>query len=168
MWETVENVEQGPSAFPQLLWSLGLIPVPVGDHWSIVLDVLFCGVTLAGLCHLHRTNMPFWKIDKPVRRLMGPNPFRAHDTIGSRRAVRPVPRWRPGADAIPRPRHRVSHGRGLPPDAPRGRHRRVAPVRVERMEGPDGEQLYVNAEHDGTVGVVTLSRERTRGTWIAN
>ena len=27
----------------------GLIPVAVSDHWSFVLDVLFCGVTLAGL-----------------------------------------------------------------------------------------------------------------------
>jgi hypothetical protein len=33
------------------------------------------------------------------------------------------------------------------------------PAALERMDGPDWEQLYVNAEHDGTVGVVTLSRE---------
>ncbi len=30
--------------------------------------------------------MPFWKIDKLVRRLLGPNPFRAHDAIGARGA----------------------------------------------------------------------------------
>src|SRR5262249_1607091 len=50
VWETVEA---GPSAARQLLWSLGLIPVPVSDDWSFVLDVLFCGVTLAGL-RVHR------------------------------------------------------------------------------------------------------------------
>ena len=33
------------------------------------------------------------------------------------------------------------------------------PKALEQMEGPDWEQLYVNAEHDGTVGVVTISRE---------
>ena len=28
-----------------------------------------------------------------------------------------------------------------------------------RSSSPDWQQLYVNAEHDGTVGVVTISRE---------
>ncbi|MHC4974545.1 MAG: hypothetical protein ACYTG3_19700, partial [Planctomycetota bacterium] len=80
IWEIVEDE---PSAVTQLLWSLGMIPVPVSDDWSFVLDVLFCGVTLAGLKYHHATNMPFWKIDKFVRKLLGPNPFRAHDAIGA-------------------------------------------------------------------------------------
>jgi len=80
IWEVVESK---PSAITKLLWSLGLIPVPVSDHWSFVLDVLFCGITLAGLRYHEATNMPFWKIDKYVRKIMGPNPFRAHDVIGA-------------------------------------------------------------------------------------
>jgi hypothetical protein len=80
IWEIVESE---PSAVTKLLWSLGLIPVPVSDHWSFVLDVLFCGITLAGLRYHKATNMPFWKIDKYVRKIMGPNPFRAHDVIGA-------------------------------------------------------------------------------------
>ncbi|MGB5849146.1 MAG: hypothetical protein WBH40_11705 [Ignavibacteriaceae bacterium] len=80
IWEIVESE---PSAVTKLLWSLGLIPVPVSDHWSFVLDVLFCGITLAGLRYHQATNMPFWKIDKYVRKIMGPNPFRAHDVIGA-------------------------------------------------------------------------------------
>jgi enoyl-CoA hydratase/carnithine racemase len=242
-----EVVEQTPSDFTRLLWALGLIPVAVSDHWSFVLDVLFCGVTLAGLRHHRRTNMPFWKIDKLTRRLLGPNPFRAHDAIGSKGAdfltwsclhhlsevygdlfrptpelierkdtgqawyppdhLRPVVDWtlteaeaqgiprrapgtvvpddRPAAPRAPRgtggpERDRQScapsserslddacawahggaiHGRGLPPRSPGGGRRRRHPKTLERMDGPDWEQLYVNAEHDGTVGVVTLSRE---------
>ena len=67
----------------QLLWSLGLVPVMVGDYWSFVLDVLFTGLTQAGIRYHEATNMPFWKIDKYVRQSGGPNPFRAHDTIGA-------------------------------------------------------------------------------------
>jgi enoyl-CoA hydratase/carnithine racemase/3-hydroxyacyl-CoA dehydrogenase len=78
-----EIVEPEPSAITQLLWSLGMIPIPVSDNWSFVLDVLFCGITLAGLRYHHATNMPFWKIDKYVRKTVGPNPFRAHDVIGA-------------------------------------------------------------------------------------
>ena len=74
-----EIVEPEPSAVTQLLWAIGLVPVPVSDYWSFVLDVLFCGVTHAGLQYHRASNMPFWKIDKLVRRLLGPNPFRAHD-----------------------------------------------------------------------------------------
>jgi 3-hydroxyacyl-CoA dehydrogenase len=81
-----EIVEPEPSAVTQLLWALGLLPVPVSDHWSFVLDVLFCGVTLAGLRYHDASNMPFWKIDKFVRKLLGPNPFRAHDAIGAKGA----------------------------------------------------------------------------------
>ena len=38
MWEVVE---EEPSAITQLLWALGLVPIPVSDDWSFVLDVLF-------------------------------------------------------------------------------------------------------------------------------
>jgi len=83
VWEVVEPT---PSAVTQMLWALGLVPMPVSDDWSFVLDVLFCGVTLAGLKTHRATNMPFWKIDKLTRRLIGANPFRAHDAIGSKGA----------------------------------------------------------------------------------
>jgi hypothetical protein len=83
LWEVVESE---PSAVTQLMWALGLIPVPVSDHWSFVLDVLFCGITLAGLQYHEASNMPFWKIDKLVRKWVGPNPFRAHDVIGAQGA----------------------------------------------------------------------------------
>jgi len=78
-----EVVEASPSPVTQLMWAVGLIPVPVSDDWSFVLDVLFCGITLAGLKYAHARNMPYWKIDKLVRKLVGPNPFRAHDAIGA-------------------------------------------------------------------------------------
>lgn len=81
-----EIVEAKPSAITQLFWALGLIPVPVSDHWSFVLDVLFCGLTLTGLRYYRSANMPFWKIDKYIRRLLGPNPYRAHDAIGAKGA----------------------------------------------------------------------------------
>lgn len=80
LWEIVEDQ---PSKITQLFWSLGMIPVPVSDHWSFVLDVLFCGLTLAGLRYHHASNMPYWKIDKFIRRSLGPNPLRAHDAIGA-------------------------------------------------------------------------------------
>jgi len=83
IWETVETQ---PSSFTHLLWALGLIPIPVSDHWSFVLDVLFCGLTLAGLRYHRASNMPFWKIDKYIRKYLGPNPFRAHDVIGAKGA----------------------------------------------------------------------------------
>ena len=243
-----EVVESEPSDVTRLLWALGLVPVPVSDHWSFVLDVLFCGVTLAGLRHHQRTNMPFWKIDKLTRRLLGPNPFRAHDAIGAKGAdfltwsclhhlsevygelFRPTPElverkdtgqpWyppdhlRPVVDwslseteheafrvALLGPLFQMTslllherrahpailnaigelcaqfrHGalatmRALGPATVRSTveayhrvHPEAArsawhPETLERMEGPDWEQLYVNAEHDGTIGVVTLSRE---------
>ncbi len=81
-----EIVEAKPSPGTQLFWALGLTPIPVSDHWSFVLDVLFCGLTLAALRYHRASNMPFWKIDKYVRKLMGPNPFRAHDAIGAKGA----------------------------------------------------------------------------------
>jgi hypothetical protein len=83
LWETVEKE---PTDVTRMLWALGLIPTPVSDDWSFVLDVLFCGILHAGL-KIHRaTNMPFWKIDKLIRRMVGPNPFRAHDVIGAKGA----------------------------------------------------------------------------------
>ena len=81
-----EFVEPEPSPIAQLFWALGLVPVPVGDYWSFILDVLFCGITLAGFRFHRATNMPFWKIDKFIRKLVGPNPLRAHDAIGAKGA----------------------------------------------------------------------------------
>ena len=249
VWEVVEPQQPGgPSAITHLLWSLGLIPVAVSDHWSFVLDVLFCGVTLNGLRHHRRSNMPFWKIDKLTRRLMGANPFRAHDVIGSKGAdfltwsclhhlsevygelFRPTPElterkdtgqaWyppdhlRPVVDwTLSETEHEafrvamlgplfqmaslllherrahpavlnaigelcaqfrsgiLAQMRAIGPSAVRSTveawHRTCPeaaasawhPETLERMDGPDWDQLYVNAEHDGTVGVVTLSRE---------
>ena len=81
-----EIVEDQPSAITQLLWALGLQPMDVSDDWSFVLDVLFCGVTNSAIRYHHARNMPYWKIDKFVRRLLGANPFRAHDAIGAKGA----------------------------------------------------------------------------------
>jgi enoyl-CoA hydratase/carnithine racemase/3-hydroxyacyl-CoA dehydrogenase len=78
-----EIVEEEPSAITRMLWALGLIPVAVSDDWSFVLDVLFCGVTHAALRYHEASNMPEWKVDKFARKLVGPNPFRAHDAIGA-------------------------------------------------------------------------------------
>jgi len=247
-----EIVEPAPSAVTQLLWALGLLPVPVGDHWSFVLDVLFCGLTLAALRYHDATNMPYWKLDKYVRRLLGPNPFRAHDAIGAKGAnfltwsclhhldlhygklfrttatleerkdsgeswyppnhFRPLVNWRLDADGeeelstwILGPLFQMtalmvheerSHlalmnaigelcaqlTRGTPallrstgaeaavriveryhqlhPGAAASPWR---PEALARMDSPEWQQLYVNAEHDGTVGVITLSRESYNG-----
>ncbi len=245
IWEVVEPE---PSAVTRLLWALGLIPVPVSDHWSFVLDVLFCGITLAALRYHDASNVPFWKVDKLVRKLAGPNPFRAHDVIGSKGAdfltwsclhhlsqqygdvftptadlverketgeswyppnhFRPLVDWkldgedeeifrtwvlgplfhmtsllvherrshfanlnaigelcaqfRKGALALAR-----EHGADeilrivgayheLHPEAAGAAWH---PEAFEAMDTPEWQQLYVNAEHDGEVGVVTLSRE---------
>jgi enoyl-CoA hydratase/carnithine racemase len=245
VWETVEPE---PSDVTRLLWALGLIPVPVGDQWSFVLDVLFCGVTLAGLRAHRATNLPFWKIDKLVRRLIGPNPFRAHDAIGAKGAdfltwsclhhlaqeygalfaptpelderkdtgqpwyppdhFRPLVDWpltgeeldefririlgpvfqmtslmlherrahlahlnaigelcaqfRPGVLAALRaigPNQAIATveaSHRLYPEAARSAWH---PEALENMDTPEWRQLYVNAEHDGRVGVITLSRE---------
>jgi enoyl-CoA hydratase/carnithine racemase len=83
IWECVE----GPEApFAKLAWALGMIPLPVADQWSFVLDVLFCGLTKAAARYNETSNMPAWKVDKHVRRLLGPNPLRAHDAIGPKGA----------------------------------------------------------------------------------
>jgi enoyl-CoA hydratase/carnithine racemase len=246
VWETVELAEG--SEIPRLLWALGLVPMPMADRWSFVLDVVFCGITLAGLRYHRATNTPFWKVDKLVRRLLGPNPFRAHDAIGAKGAnfltwsclhhlaehygelFRPTPelaeRKETGQDWYP-PNHfrpvvgwsldgdgedalaawllgplvqmtalmlheerahpaslnaigelcaQLRRGvlatlRDLGPDRARElveryhrRHPEAArspwhPETLGRLEEPALQQLYVNAEHDGTVGVVTLGRE---------
>lgn len=79
-----EIVEDKTSVQTQLLWSMGLIPMKVSDDWSFVLDVFFCGLMNAS-CRYHTvSNMPYWKIDKYVRQISGPNPFRAHDAIGAK------------------------------------------------------------------------------------
>ena len=78
-----EVVEPIPSDITKLLWTLGLMPVPVKDSWSFVLDVIFCGLTLAGTRCRCASNMPYWKIDRHIRLLLGPKPFRAHDVIGA-------------------------------------------------------------------------------------
>lgn len=245
LWEIVEPT---PSAVTQLLWSLGLIPMPVSDNWSFILDVLFCGVTLAGLRFHHTANMPFWKIDKFIRKLLGPNPFRAHDAIGAQGAnfltwsclhhlseeygdvfkptpelvehkdtgqnwyppnhFRPLVDWRLGRDEeetfrtwilgplfqmtslmLHERRGHLTHlnaigelcaqfrkgilavARDIGPagvvstvDAYHRLHSAAArgswfPDAFSSMDKPEWQQLYVNAEHDGNVGVITISRE---------
>lgn len=240
VWEVVE---EKPSAITHLLLSLGLVPVPVGDHWSFILDVLFCGITQAAIRYHRATNMPFWKVDKYVRRLLGPNPLRAHDAIGPGASFltwsclhhlaerygdvfrpspellrrkesgeswyssnRPTVDWemddeeefenwvlgplfqmtslllhekrahlshmnaigelcaqftrgilsfirRYGADNVIR---RVEAYHRLHPEAASASWH---PDAFEGMGDPKWQQLYVNAEHDGRVGVITISRE---------
>jgi len=245
VWEVVE---EETSSITQLLWALGLVPVPVSDDWSFVLDVLFCGVTLAGLRYHRATNMPFWKIDKFVRKFVGPNPFRAHDVIGAGGAdfltwsclhhlgekygalFRPTPElderrvtgqnWYPlnhfrplvnwpmndeeeenftswlqgplfqmASLMLHERRGHLSHinaigelcaefRRGIlamirsvgaevaikTVEAYHRLHPEAAescwyPAVFEQIGSPEWQQLYVNAEHDGNVGVITISRE---------
>jgi enoyl-CoA hydratase len=243
-----EIVEPKPTPVTQLFWSMGLIPVVVSDDWSFVLDVLFCGVTHAALLYHRASNMPFWKVDKYVRRLVGPNPFRAHDAIGAAGAnfltwsclhhlgktygelfeptavlderkrtgvswyppnhFRPLVDWRMtdaedeefrswilgpifqmtslmlhekrghlshinaigelcaqfrggvltqirtlGADAVIR---RVEAYHRLHPAAAK---RAWHPEALAAIASPEWQQLYVNAEHNGEVGVITINRE---------
>ena len=246
VWEVVEPE---PSPVTQLFWSLGLIPIAVSDDWSFVLDVLFCGITHAGLLYHRASNMPFWKVDKYVRRLVGPNPFRAHDAIGAAGAnfltwsclhhlaeqygdlfrpttvleehrrtgaswyppnhFRPLVDWKmteaddeefrswilgPIFQATALMLHEkrghlshinaigelcaqfrdgvLAHMRRLGPDAviaqveayhklhPATAKQSWHPEALRAMDTPEWRQLYVNAEHDGTTGVVTISRER--------
>jgi len=243
-----EIVEPEPSAVTRLLWSLGMIPMMVSDDWSFVLDVFFCGLTLAASRYHEASNMPYWKIDKFVRRLIGPNPFRAHDAIGAAGANfltwsclhhlsqhygglftpsdaleekrvsgqnwYPMNHFRPLVDwalsdeenqafetwllgpmfqmtslMVHEKRSHLStmnaigelcaqFTRGLPAvirargaDAARGiveqyhtLHPQAAegawfPEAFEAIETPEWQQLYVNAEHDGTVGVIAIGRE---------
>ena len=241
-----EIVETEPSDITQLLWALGLIPIAVSDHWSFVLDVLFCGLTLAATRYHETTNMPFWKVDKFVRRSLGPNPFRAHDAIGARGAnfltwsclhhlaqhygalfepsvvleehkdsganwyppnhFRPLVNWSlddeteletwvhgplfqmaslmvseershlAQINAIGELCAQFSRGvlaeiRARGADAavstveayhkvhPEAAAQAWHPDAFARVETPEWQQLYVNAEHDGMVGVISLSRE---------
>ena len=243
-----EIAEEETSSITQLLWALGLIPIPVSDDWSFVLDVLFCGVTLAGLRYHRATNMPFWKIDKYVRKFMGPNPFRAHDVIGAKGSnfltwsclhdlaeqygplFRPTPElderkvtgqgwypldhfrplidwpmdreaedeftsWTRGALfqmtslILHEQRGHLSHVNAIGELCAQFRRGILAMIRsagaeaaietveayhrlhpeaagncwypdvFEELGSPEWQQLYVNAEHDGKVGVITVSRE---------
>jgi len=245
VWEVVE---EETSSITQLLWALGLIPIPVSDHWSFVLDVLFCGLTLASLRYHRASNMPFWKIDKYVRKSLGPNPFRALDVIGAKAAnfltwsclhhlaqqygalFRPTPElderqvtgqnwyplnhFRPLVDwpidagqqeeftswiqgalfqmvslMLHEQRGHLAHINAIGELCAQFRRGILAVIRsvgaeaaVKRVEAyhrlhpeaagscwypdvfdglgsPEWQQLYVNAEHDGKVGVVTISRE---------
>ncbi|NQT35923.1 MAG: hypothetical protein HQ581_00450 [Planctomycetes bacterium] len=249
VWEVVE---EETSPITQLLWALGLIPVPVSDDWSFVLDVLFCGVTLAGLRYHRATNMPFWKIDKYIRKFVGPNPFRAHDVIGAGGAnfltwsclhhlaqqygplfrptaelderqvtgqdwypldhFRPLVNWSMDDEAedefsswiqgplfqmasliLHQQRGHLSHINAIGElcaqfrpgvlamirsvggeaaiktvEAYHRLHPEAAgsswyPAEFEQLGSPEWQQLYVNAEHDGNVGVITISRETYNG-----
>jgi len=247
-----EIVEETPSPITQLLWSMGLLPMEVGDHWAFILDVLFCGVTSAALQYHERSNTPYWKIDKFVRKYFGPNPLRAHDAIGAKGAnfltwsclhhlsKEYGPLFEPTADLTERketgqgwypPNHfrplvdwaltaadeeefraaiagpiiqmtalmlheRRSHlsqmnaigeicaqfrsgvlalirsmgaakAKALVaayhaqnPDAAKSAWHAEA---LDRISEPEWQQLYVNAEHDGQVGVITISRESYNG-----
>jgi enoyl-CoA hydratase/carnithine racemase len=243
-----EVVEKAPSDITKLLWALGLLPMEVSDHWSFILDVLFCGVMLAALRYHASSNMPYWKIDKFVRKHFGPNPLRAHDAIGAKGAnfltwsclhhlqqhygevfaptadlverketgqdwyppnhFRPLVDWSLTADdedafqtAIAGPlihmtslllheqrshlaqmnaigelcaqfrqgplamiRRMGADKAILRVEAYHAKHAAAArsawhPGAFERLGEPEWQQLYVNAEHDGGVGVITISRE---------
>jgi enoyl-CoA hydratase/carnithine racemase/3-hydroxyacyl-CoA dehydrogenase len=249
VWEVVESK---PSAITQLFWALGLIPIPVSDDWSFILDVLFCGVTLAADRYHLATNMPFWKVDKYVRRLLGPNPFRAHDAIGAKGATfltwsclhhlsgiygdlftptvdfdvrkvsgetwyplnhfRPLVNWSLTADEektfeawilgpmLQMTSLLVQEKRGEPAHIniigelcaqfrsgimavvrslgaekaraivgayhelhPQAAKKAWHPDAFDRIGDPDWQQLYVNAEHNGKFGVVTIGRESYNG-----
>lgn len=240
VWEVVEKK---PSPITQLLLALGLIPIPVGDYWSFILDVLFCGITQAAIRYHEATNMPYWKVDKYIRRLVGPNPLRAHDAIGPGASFltwsclhhlaemygevfRPSPElvrrknsgeaWyssnRPIVDwalddeellktwvlgpifqmtslMLHEKRAPLAHMNAIGElcaqftkginafirnygaenvirtvKAYHKLHKDAAgscwyPEVFAKMDSPEWQQLYVNAEHDGKVGVITISRE---------
>jgi enoyl-CoA hydratase/carnithine racemase/3-hydroxyacyl-CoA dehydrogenase len=243
-----EIVEEKPSAITKLLWSIGLLPVQVSDHWAFILDVLFCGITLAALRYAATSNMPYWKVDKFVRKHYGANPFRAHDVIGSKGSdfltwsclhhleqeygslftptadlverkdtgqawyppnhFRPLVDWTltkadedafktaisgpliqmtalmlherraslPAMNAIGELCAQFRQGvvamiREMGPEAavarvqashakfPAAARSAWHPEALARVAEPEGQQLYVNAEHDGQVGVISISRE---------
>ncbi len=251
VWEVVEEESANgttSSAITQLFWALGLMPMPVADRWSFVLDVLFCGLTLAATRYHEASGMPFWRVDKLVRKLLGPNPFRAHDAIGTKGATfltwtclrhlsehygalfapspiiaeradtgqtwyppnhfRPLVQWTLDGDEEDELRTRmlgplfqmtalmlheqrahlsyinsigelcaqlapgvlarirdcgaeaaiqaVEAYHRLDPQAATGAWH---PDAFDRIETPEWQQLYVNAEHDGTAGVITIGRE---------
>lgn len=243
-----EIVEPEPSKITQLMWALGLIPVPVSDDWSFVLDVLFTGLFLAALRYHGASNMPLWKVDKFIRKHLGANPFRAHDAIGAKGAnfltwsclhhlskqygdvfkptleleqhkesgrewypmnhFRPLVNWTLDNEEeevfrtwvlggliqmtslmLHEKRGHLSHinsigeicaqfrsgilalTRDLGADAaikmvekyhtlhPEAAKKAWHPDVFEQVESPAWQQLYVNAEHDGTAGVITIGRE---------
>lgn len=243
-----EIVEPEPSSITKLLWSIGLIPIPVSDHWSFVLDVLFCGITLAGLRYHKASNMPYWKIDKYIRKFVGPNPFRAHDVIGAKGAnfltwsclhhldnaygelflptaditerkdsgqnwyppdhFRPIVNWKLADQEsddfltwimgplfqmtsimLHEQRGNLANINAIGELCAQFRSGIIATIRstgtesaikivesyhklhpeaanttwypemFEKMSDPEWQQLYVNAEHDGKAGVITISRE---------
>ena len=243
-----ETVAADSPDIDKLLWSLGLVPMPVSDDWSFVLDVIFCGLTNSSAWYHHASNMPFWKIDKIVRKRLGPNPFRAHDAIGAKGAnfltwsclhhlsehygalFEPAPelteRKETGQNWYPPNHFRPMVDWSLDEDEMREMEARIAgplvqmttlmlaenrshfthmnaigevcaqlrngvlalvrrlgadyarelveryhalepaaagkawhPEELDRLDSPEWQQLYVNAEHDGTVGLLTLSRE---------
>ena len=245
MWEVVEPET---SDVTRLFWALGLIPTPVSDNWSFVLDVLFCGVTLAATRYHEATNMPVWKIDKFVRKLVGPNPLRAHDAIGAKGATfltwsclhhlnktygglfeptraieavkehgqnwfplnhfRPLVNWSQTDDEeedfkawilgpliqmtsliLHENRAHFSHINTIGELCAQFRKGLLATIRnlgseeplklvdayhklhpasagpswhpevFQNMDSPEWQQLYVNAEHDGNAGVITIGRE---------
>ncbi|UCF06248.1 MAG: hypothetical protein JSV33_04265 [bacterium] len=245
IWEIVESK---PSPGTQLFWALGMIPIPVSDDWSFVLDVLFCGLMAAGTRYHEASNMPYWKMDKYIRKHLGPNPFRAHDVIGAKGANfltwsclhhcgknygavfeptrelverkesgqnwYPMNHFRPLVDwslegeeeeefktwilgplyqmtslLLREKRSHLSHMNAIGELCAQFRHGILAAIRrlgadtvldlVKRyhklhpeaakkswypdvfgtIEGADWQQLYVNAEHDGNAGVITISRE---------
>lgn len=248
VWEVVED---SPSDITKLIWAMGLQPVPVGDHWSFILDVLFCGVTLAAIRYHEATNMPYWKLDKYVRRLVGPNPLRAHDAIGPgasfltwsclhhlagqygalfepagdlvRRknsgeawysSFRPVVDWGMDDEALleawvlgplfqmtslllKEDRGSLAHinaigelcaqfSKGILATArsfgaekvikvveayhrlhPEAAKQAWYPEVFDQISSPEWQMLYVNAEHDGEVGVVSVSRESLNWDVIA-
>jgi enoyl-CoA hydratase/carnithine racemase len=222
--------------------------MPVSDNWSFVLDVLFCGLTLAALRYARASNMPYWKVDKYVRRTLGPNPIRAHDAIGAAGAnfltwsclhhlsehygpvftpaeelvyrkdsgqdwyplnhLRPVVNWSMTADEegdylswllgpvlqmtslmLHENRAHLSHMNAIGELCAQFRSGVLAMIRkmgadaaIDRVEAyhklhpeaatsswypetfsgiesPEWQQLYVNAEHDGSVGAISISRE---------
>lgn len=247
-----EIVEPSPSDQTKLLWSMGLIPVEVGDQWSFVLDVFFCGLMLAALRYHSATNTPFWKTDKFVRQIIGPNPFRAHDAIGAKGAnfltwscLHHLDKeygelFKPTDDLV---EHKDSGMNWYPPDHfrpmvnwsksdddaemlhtmifgalfqmttimlhekrsdlstmnaigelcaqftkgmlatmrsygeekvlktikdyhrlhPESANTKWYPEVLKQMSSPEWQQLYVNAEHDGKAGVITISRESYNG-----
>jgi enoyl-CoA hydratase/carnithine racemase len=243
-----EIVEPKPSPVTQLFWALGMIPMPVSDDWSFVLDVLFCGLMAAGTRYHEASNMPYWKMDKYIRKHIGPNPFRAHDVIGAKGAnfltwsclhhcsknygavfeltselverkesgqnwypmnhFRPLVNWtldeadeeefrtwilgplcQMASLMLNEKRSHLSHMNAIGELCAQFRHGILADIRrigadeaiklveayhglhpeaatrswypdaFEGIGGADWQQLYVNAEHDGKAGVITISRE---------
>ena len=77
-----------------------------------------------------------------------------------RRALRAVPPGHPRHDPERRGRRRDQAGsRPITASTPRRPGSCWYPAAFEQLDSPEWQQLYVNAEHDGNVGVITISRE---------